>query len=200
MCIVFTWSADAEIIVRCSLGIIFYMSSCRLFFSLPLPSPWVQLLDQFLTHPSILIPNLFHLEIVSGLISLREWERRLENGKIQLLECNCSAVIESQQANLKWKRRRKCVQQYRNDTKLGENGNNGKNKEESRNKRGMRQNLHQITEGEKLAVMLMSGSSQPERLCLHIIKSVCVCLHLSSMGFFFFFLYLMYIPSMLLFS
>lgn len=51
----------------------------------------------------------------------------------------------------------------------------------------MRQNLHQITEGEKLAVMLMSGSSQPERLCLHIIKSVCVCLHLSSMGFFFFF-------------
>lgn len=67
----------------------------------------------------------------------------------------------------------------------------------------MRQNLHQITEGEKLAVMLMSGSSQPERLCLHIIKSVCVCvcLHLSSMGFFiFYFLYLMYIPSMLLFS
>lgn len=64
----------------------------------------------------------------------------------------------------------------------------------------MRQNLHQITEGEKLAVMLMSGSSQPERLCLHIIKSVCVCLHLSSMGFFYFFLYLMYIPSMLLFS
>lgn len=38
----------------------------------------------------------------------------------------------------------------------------------------MRQNLHQITEGGKLAVMLMSGSSQPERLCLHIIKSVCV--------------------------
>lgn len=63
----------------------------------------------------------------------------------------------------------------------------------------MRQNLHQITEGEKLAVMLMSGSSQPERLCLHIIKSVCVFTSEFN-GIFFFFLYLMYIPSMLLFS
>lgn len=64
----------------------------------------------------------------------------------------------------------------------------------------MRQNLHQITEGEKLAVMLMSGSSQPERLCLHIIKSVCVFTSEFNGIFFFFFLYLMYIPSMLLFS
>lgn len=63
----------------------------------------------------------------------------------------------------------------------------------------MRQNLHQITEGEKLAVMLMSGSSQPERLCLHIIKSVCVFTSEFN-GIFFVFLYLMYIPSMLLFS
>lgn len=56
----------------------------------------------------------------------------------------------------------------------------------------MRQNLHQITEGEKLAVMLMSGSSQPERLCLHIIKSVCVFTSEFNGIFFFFFVFNVY--------